>query len=68
MNIGVLGTGVVGSAIASRLVGLGHEVKMGAREVGDEKAREWAEQAGSKASEGTFADAAAFGNSWPWRA
>ena len=39
MNIGVLGTGVVGSAIASRLVGLGHEVKMGAREVGDETAR-----------------------------
>ena len=61
MNVGVLGTGMVGSAIASRLVGLGHEVRMGSREAGNEKAREWAEEAGSKASEGTFADAAAFG-------
>ena len=61
MNVGVLGTGMVGSAIASRLVGLGHEVQMGSREPGNEKAREWAEEAGPKASEGTFADAAAFG-------
>ena len=61
MNVGVLGTGMVGSAIASRLVGLGHEVKMGSRQAGNEKAREWAEEAGPKASEGTFADAAAFG-------
>ena len=61
MNVGVLGTGVVGSTIASRLVGLGHEVKMGSREAGNEKAREWAERAGPKASEGSFADAAAFG-------
>ena len=63
MNVGVLGTGMVGSAIASRLVGLGHEVRMGSREAGNEKAREWAEEAGSKASEGTFADAAALGDS-----
>ena len=61
MNVGVLGTGMVGSAIASRLVGLGHEVKMGSREAGNEKAREWADEAGLKASEGSFADAAAFG-------
>ena len=60
MNVGVLGTGMVGSAIASRLVGLGHEVRMGSREAGNEKARAWAETAGPKASEGTFADAAAF--------
>ena len=61
MNVGVLGTGMVGSAIATRLVALGHEVKMGSREAGNEKAREWAERAGPKASEGSFADAAAFG-------
>jgi hypothetical protein len=60
MNVGVLGTGMVGSAIASRLVGLGHEVKMGSRQAGNEKAREWAAEAGPKASEGSFADAAAF--------
>jgi len=61
MNIGVLGTGMVGRTIASRLVGLGYEVKMGSREAGNEKAREWAQEAGSKAGEGSFADAAAFG-------
>ena len=44
MNVGVLGTGMVGSAIASRLVGLGHEVKMGSREAGNEKARDGRKQ------------------------
>lgn len=61
MKIGVLGTGMVGEAIASRLVGLGHEVKMGSRQAGNEKAKAWAETAGTGASEGSFADAAAFG-------
>jgi predicted dinucleotide-binding enzyme len=61
MNVGVLGTGVVGSAIGSRLVDLGHAVKMGSREAGNEKAREWVGDAGPNASEGSFADAAAFG-------
>lgn len=61
MNVGVLGTGMVGSAIASRLVALGHEVRMGSREAGNEKAREWVLGAGPNASEGAFADAAAFG-------
>ena len=49
MNVGVLGTGIVGSTIASRLVQLGHEVKMGSREAGNAKAREWAAAAGPKA-------------------
>lgn len=61
MKIGVLGTGMVGSALAGKLVALGHEVKMGAREAGNEKARQWAQAAGKGASEGSFADAAAFG-------
>jgi 8-hydroxy-5-deazaflavin:NADPH oxidoreductase len=61
MRIGVLGTGMVGSAIGTRVVSLGHEVKMGSRQAGNEKAREWAEAAGDGASEGSFADAAAFG-------
>ena len=54
MNVGVLGTGMVGSAIASRLVALGHEVRMGSREAGNEKAREWVLGAGPNASEGAF--------------
>jgi 8-hydroxy-5-deazaflavin:NADPH oxidoreductase len=61
MRVGVLGTGMVGNAIGGRLVALGHEVMMGAREAGNERARAWAEAAGEGASEGSFADAAAFG-------
>ena len=61
MKIGVLGTGMVGHAIAGKLVALGHEVKMGARDAGNDKAAAWARQAGAGASHGTFADAAAFG-------
>ncbi|MGH9316806.1 MAG: NADPH-dependent F420 reductase [Thermoanaerobaculia bacterium] len=61
MKIGVLGTGMVGTALAGKLVSLGHEVKMGAREAGNEKARSWVAAAGKGGSSGTFADAAAFG-------
>ena len=59
MKIGVLGTGMVGQTIGSKLVALGHEVKMGARDAKNEKAAAWA--SANKASHGTFADAAAFG-------
>ena len=58
MKISVLGTGMVGSTIASKLVSLGHEVKMGSRTANNEKAVAWANGAGAKASQGTFADAA----------
>lgn len=61
MKIAVLGTGTVGQRIGSKLAALGHEVKMGSRAAGNEKAVSWAQQAGAGASEGTFADAAAFG-------
>jgi predicted dinucleotide-binding enzyme len=61
MKIGVLGTGVVGETIATKLVELGHEVKMGSRQAGGEKALAWVEKAGDGAAEGTFADAAAHG-------
>ena len=61
MKIGVLGTGMVGAAVATKLVEIGHEVRMGAREAGNEKARRWASGAGRGASQGTFADAASFG-------
>jgi len=52
---------MVGEAIASKLVAKGHDVKMGSRTAGNEKATAWAKAAGARASEGTFADAAAFG-------
>jgi predicted dinucleotide-binding enzyme len=60
MKIAVLGTGMVGNAIATKLVQLGHEVKMGSRTAGNAKATEWVKAAGGKASAGTFAEAAAF--------
>jgi 8-hydroxy-5-deazaflavin:NADPH oxidoreductase len=58
MRTGVLGTGVVGRTIGAKLVELGHEVGMGARDAANETAREWAAAAGAAASSGTFADAA----------
>ncbi len=61
MRFGVLGSGMVGQAIAGKLAALGHEVKMGGRKAGGEKAAAWAAKAGPKASEGSFSDAAAFG-------
>lgn len=61
MNIAVLGTGMVGTSIASKLVELGHQVKMGSRSATNEKAAAWVAEAGEGASQGTFADAAAFG-------
>jgi 8-hydroxy-5-deazaflavin:NADPH oxidoreductase len=61
MKIAILGTGMVGNAIGTKLITLGHEVMMGSRTKGNEKAQEWATKSGSKASTGTFAEAAAFG-------
>jgi len=61
MKIGVLGTGMVGPTIGTKLVELGHEVMMGSRSKDNEKAAAWAKSVGPKASHGTFADAARFG-------
>ena len=61
MRIGVFGTGIVGQTIGTKLVQLGHEVKMGARTAANEKAAAWVKAGGERASQGTFADAAAFG-------
>jgi hypothetical protein len=47
MRFGVLGTGTVGRTIAAKLEQLGHEVRVGSREAGEDKV--------------PFADAAAFG-------
>lgn len=62
MKIGVLGTGMVGDAIASKLVALGHEVMMGSRQATNPKAVAWARRSGIRAKCGTLADTAAFGD------
>jgi hypothetical protein len=61
-NIAILGTGMVGDSIGTKLVSLGHKVKMGSRTANNEKATAWATRNGELASNGTFADAAAFGD------
>lgn len=61
MKVGVLGTGDVGKALGKGFITLGHEVKMGSRSASNEKALTWAREMGRKASAGTFADAASFG-------
>ena len=61
MRFGVLGTGRVGQTIGGKLIGLGHEVTIGARQAGNETAVEWARDAGERAREGSFTDAARFG-------
>jgi predicted dinucleotide-binding enzyme len=52
---------MVGRALGSKLVSLGHEVMMGSRENNNPGAAEWVAKAGARASQGTFATAASFG-------
>jgi hypothetical protein len=61
MKIGILGTGMVGEALGTKFVQLGHQVKMGSRTASNETAAAWVKSAGQNASQGTFADAAQFG-------
>lgn len=72
MKIAIIGTGVVGQTIASKLVELGHEVIIGTRNVTEKLAAnakdsygnppfsEW-HKVNSKVKLGSFAEAAAFG-------
>jgi 8-hydroxy-5-deazaflavin:NADPH oxidoreductase len=61
MKIGILGSGIVGSTLGGKFAEVGNEVKMGSRTASNEKAAAWVKNTGSRASQGTFADAAAFG-------
>jgi predicted dinucleotide-binding enzyme len=60
-RIGLLGTGVVGETLGTRLVSLGYEVLMGSRDAANPKAAAWAQKAGDGARYGTFRQAAEFG-------
>src|SRR5512134_1349768 len=61
MNIGVLGTGVTGQTIGSKLIQLGHEVMLGSRDEANPPSVAWAKDQGQHALYGTFMNAAAFG-------
>jgi 8-hydroxy-5-deazaflavin:NADPH oxidoreductase len=60
MQIGILGTGMVGQTLGTALIAKGHEVMMGSRDKNNPKAAEWTSKNGNNASAGTFADAADF--------
>lgn len=55
MKIGVLGTGMVGVALTSKLVELGHDVVMGAREASNETAAAWKAKMRGKDGAGSIA-------------
>jgi predicted dinucleotide-binding enzyme len=61
MKIGILGTGMVGNALGTKLVQVGHEVTMGSRSANNEAAQKWAGALGQRARAATFRDAAEFG-------
>ncbi len=58
MNIGILGTGIVGQTLGSGFVNNGHNVMMGSRDAAGANAVKWAETNNSQ--HGTFSEAAAF--------
>ena len=60
-KIAVLGTGIVGDTIGSKLIESGHTVAMGSRTLNNDKALAFVAKHNGKAIAGTFADAAAYG-------
>jgi 8-hydroxy-5-deazaflavin:NADPH oxidoreductase len=60
-KIGILGTGDVGRVLGAGFLARGHEVKIGSRDSRNEKAQAWVKEHGARASSGTFAEAAKFG-------
>jgi len=59
-KIAIIGTGMVGDALAAGFLKHGHEVMRGSRD--PVKLDEWKAQAGARASTGTFEQAAAWGD------
>ena len=59
MQIGILGSGVVGQQLGIGFIKLGHEVKIGTRD--SSKLNDWLETAKEKGSVGSFEETAKFG-------
>jgi 8-hydroxy-5-deazaflavin:NADPH oxidoreductase len=60
MNVGILGSGVVGQTLGSGFIKHGHQVKIGTSNAS--KLNDWLKNAGSNASVGSFEEAAEFGD------
>jgi predicted dinucleotide-binding enzyme len=61
MKIAILGTGMVGNTLATKLVQIGHQVMMGSRTARSDAGQQWLRSVSGKGQIGAFADAAAFG-------
>lgn len=61
-KISILGTGMVGMAIGSKFIECGYEVMMGSRTADNVSATEWSKINGLRASNGTYARSAEFGD------
>jgi predicted dinucleotide-binding enzyme len=61
VKIAILGTGMVGVALGTKLVQQKQEVMMGSRTANSDAAQKWLQSVGGNAQIGTFSEAAAFG-------
>lgn len=61
MKIGIAGSGMVGQTLGTALISKGHQVMLGSRSKYNDKVAEWTKKNGENASQGTFEDAAVFG-------
>jgi 8-hydroxy-5-deazaflavin:NADPH oxidoreductase len=62
MKIGIIGSGDVGQRLADGFIELGHTVKIGSRDPNQKKVAQWIDEHNKeRASSGTFAEAASFG-------
>ena len=61
MKIAILGTGMVGVTLATKLLQVKQDVMMGSRTAHSDGARKWLESVGGKGKIGTFPEAAGFG-------
>lgn len=59
MKVGILGSGMVGQTIGSKVAELGHKVMLGTRDV--TKLQDWLSQVGGNAQASSFAETAAHG-------
>ncbi len=57
----MLGTGVVGRTLATKLIEVGHDVMMGSREATNDRSAEWVASTGGAGRAGRFAEAAEHG-------
>jgi predicted dinucleotide-binding enzyme len=62
MKVGIVGSGVVAQALGKGFISRGHDVKLGSRTPGSGKLQAWKKAAGTKATTGSFSEAAAYGD------